>query len=234
MIRKPETISFWRGRLPHWEVTSGRYFVTIHLAGAIPPQGQERIHTLAAGPNHVVETVNSTLAIFNKATGALVSKQTLATLFSGLVQGNGQYDPSVLYDDQAGRFVVEAQVSDGPNLKAYVDIAVSNSSDPTQGFAEIHQIEVDEGGLYWSDNGKLGFNADAYVFTGNVYAGIAAVVVLATSNIGRAVPPMSPLTVVMSAYDDPTLREEAERCGARYLLKPFSSQAVLSSIGSVI
>ena len=43
-----------------------------------------------------------------------------------------------------------------------------------------------------------------------------------------------PLTVVMSAYDDPTLREEAERCGARYLLKPFSSQAVLSSIGSVI
>jgi DNA-binding NtrC family response regulator len=42
-----------------------------------------------------------------------------------------------------------------------------------------------------------------------------------------------PLTVVMSAYDDPTLRDEAERCGARYLLKPFSSQAVLSSIGSV-
>ena len=42
------------------------------------------------------------------------------------------------------------------------------------------------------------------------------------------------VTVVMSAYDDPTLREEADRCGARYLLKPFSSQAVLSSIGSVI
>ena len=42
-----------------------------------------------------------------------------------------------------------------------------------------------------------------------------------------------PLTVVMSAYDDPTLREEAERCGARYLLKPFSSQAVLSSIASL-
>jgi DNA-binding NarL/FixJ family response regulator len=43
-----------------------------------------------------------------------------------------------------------------------------------------------------------------------------------------------PLTVVMSAFDDPTLRDEAERCGARFLLKPFSSQAVLSSIGSVI
>lgn len=38
------------------------------------------------------------------------------------------------------------------------------------------------------------------------------------------------LTVVMSAYDDATLRDEAERCGARYLLKPFSSQAILDSL----
>jgi DNA-binding NtrC family response regulator len=43
-----------------------------------------------------------------------------------------------------------------------------------------------------------------------------------------------PLTIVMSAYDDPTLKEEAERCGARYLQKPFSSQAVISSLTSVM
>jgi REP element-mobilizing transposase RayT len=48
MSRKPETVEFWRGRLPHWEVAEGRYFVTIHLAGAIPRQGQDRIHHLAA------------------------------------------------------------------------------------------------------------------------------------------------------------------------------------------
>ena len=48
MSRKPETISFWTGRLPHWEVVDGRYFVTIHLAGAIPVQGQNRIRVLAA------------------------------------------------------------------------------------------------------------------------------------------------------------------------------------------
>jgi type I restriction enzyme R subunit/putative DNA methylase len=33
--------------LPHWEVEDGRYFVTIHLAGAIPKQGQDRIRALA-------------------------------------------------------------------------------------------------------------------------------------------------------------------------------------------
>src|SRR5262249_33500074 len=47
MVRKPETIAFWRGRLPHWEVAEGRYFVTIHLTGAIPPQGQDRVHAFA-------------------------------------------------------------------------------------------------------------------------------------------------------------------------------------------
>jgi len=35
------------GRLPHWEVENGWYFVTIHLAGAIPPQGRKRLHLLA-------------------------------------------------------------------------------------------------------------------------------------------------------------------------------------------
>jgi REP element-mobilizing transposase RayT len=47
MKRKPETIAFWRGNLPHWEVVDGRYFVTIHLQGAIPANGQERIRQIA-------------------------------------------------------------------------------------------------------------------------------------------------------------------------------------------
>jgi hypothetical protein len=48
MIRKPETIDFWVGRLPHWEVVDGRYFVTIHHAGAIPESGHRRIHAISA------------------------------------------------------------------------------------------------------------------------------------------------------------------------------------------
>ena len=47
MQRKPATTGFWRGRLPHWEVEDGRYFVTIHLAGAIPQQGIDRIRRLS-------------------------------------------------------------------------------------------------------------------------------------------------------------------------------------------
>jgi hypothetical protein len=43
MSRRPKTIGFWRGQLPHWEVEDGRYFITIHLAGAIPAEGQSQI-----------------------------------------------------------------------------------------------------------------------------------------------------------------------------------------------
>ena len=130
--------------------------------------------SMAAGPNYVVETVNQSLAVFNKATGANVSQETLQTLFSGFATGGvndpGMFDPSVLYDDVAGRFAVAVQVKDSTKDKAYVDFAVSNSSDPTQGFTQKYQIEVDEGGKYWIDNGKFGFNADGYVFTGNLYS----------------------------------------------------------------
>jgi len=47
MIRKPSTTAFWLGRLPHWEVEEGRYFVTLHVAGAIPLQGRSRIHQMS-------------------------------------------------------------------------------------------------------------------------------------------------------------------------------------------
>jgi hypothetical protein len=46
MRDRPETIRFTRKRLPHWEVANGRYFVTIHLKGAIPDPGLRRVRAL--------------------------------------------------------------------------------------------------------------------------------------------------------------------------------------------
>jgi hypothetical protein len=47
MTRKLKTIAFWTGRLPHWEVEDGRYFITIHLTGAIPAPGRARLRQIA-------------------------------------------------------------------------------------------------------------------------------------------------------------------------------------------
>jgi putative transposase len=38
---------FWRGRLPHWEVLEGRYFVTLRLANSLPYPILREIHDLA-------------------------------------------------------------------------------------------------------------------------------------------------------------------------------------------
>ena len=38
-----QTISFWRGVLPHWEVVDGRYFITIRLAGTLPRSVEEEL-----------------------------------------------------------------------------------------------------------------------------------------------------------------------------------------------
>ncbi len=45
--RRPKTLHFWQGHLPHWQVENGRYFVTIHLYGAVPPIAHQRIHELS-------------------------------------------------------------------------------------------------------------------------------------------------------------------------------------------
>ena len=47
MHAHPETLGFWCGRLPHWEVEDGRYFVTAHLAGAIPEPAMEQIRSIS-------------------------------------------------------------------------------------------------------------------------------------------------------------------------------------------
>src|SRR4051812_23389812 len=108
--------------------TLGSSFTGLGSTGWYPPDTNA-----AVGPNYVVETVNETYAIYNKSTGAFVSSQTLPSLFSGFDTGGGSgtFDPSVAYDEQAGRFVIVDMVNDSGNSKAYLDIAVSDSSDPT-------------------------------------------------------------------------------------------------------
>ena len=48
MLNHPKTTHFWRGKLPHWEVADGKYFVTLRLHGSLPAHIAEELQTLAA------------------------------------------------------------------------------------------------------------------------------------------------------------------------------------------
>lgn len=125
---------------------------------------------VAVGPTKVVQVVNSRVAFFDKATGYVLGQQSLQAFFAPAGAGPGQFDPTVTYDELAGRFVVEALEPVGAPVRGYfVDFAVSNDSDPTHGFAEVHRINVTEynaqGVNLRGDFDRVGWNADAYVIT---------------------------------------------------------------------
>ena len=131
---------------------------------SIPPDTH-----VAVGPSHIVEVINHTVAVYNKTTGANLMQQDLATFFDPtLPHGPGGFDPSVTYDELAGRFVIimlQVTVTD----EGYLLYAVSNTSNPLDGFSEKHVIQLNETGKNFTtttvepDFPRLGWNADAHV-----------------------------------------------------------------------
>jgi hypothetical protein len=129
----------------------------------------------AAGPADVVELVNSNIAFYNKTNGKQLSSEGLDAFFAPVDSVDSFFsDVSVTYDEQAGRFFVSTMDIDFFNVVAYYDFAVSNDSNPMDGFTEMHQLNITEtspitGETLFSDFPRLGWNADAYVVQFNMY-----------------------------------------------------------------
>src|SRR5205807_5861609 len=105
---------------------NGQYGFTVNSA---PPDTNGTV-----GATQYVQWVNSSFAIFNKSTGALISGPTAGnTLWSGFgggCQTNNDGDPVVLYDKLAQRWVFrQFSVSTTPYLQC---IAGSSTSDATR------------------------------------------------------------------------------------------------------
>jgi len=124
-----------------------------------------------AGPNHYMQTINTTYAIYNKS-GALVAGPTsMNLLFSGVPGSNcNDGDPLILYDDQAARWLAVEFSLCGSNDRMLV--AVSTTNDPT-GTWYKYSFDVDDmpdyekfgiwqDGYYMGDNNSSG--KDIYVF----------------------------------------------------------------------
>ena len=138
-------------------------------AATVPPDTM-----IAVGPDHVVEVVNRSIAIFAKQTGTQLLAQPLTQFFSLVSPSSNVFDPSVIYNDLAGRFVIIADEQVYTLRKAYILFAVSNTSNPLDGFSEMQRIEVTQtwssnGEPLWGDFPRIGWNADAYVVSMNMF-----------------------------------------------------------------
>jgi hypothetical protein len=137
--------------------------------GSVPPDTH-----VATGPQHIVEVTNTTIAFYSRATGKRLFIQDLYVFFAPTGVVTFGFDPIVTYDDIAERFVV-AMIDDDDDLAiGYVLYAVSNTSNPLDGFTEMHRIDVTQNGLVLDetvlpDFPKIGWNADVHVITLNMF-----------------------------------------------------------------
>jgi uncharacterized repeat protein (TIGR01451 family) len=174
-------------------VTLGANYVGLDFnssGGYVPPDTNG-----AAGPAKYVETVNQTVALYNKADGSQITQSSLdsfwfttgklphANSFSGLS------DPVVTYDDQIGRFIVGDQDIDfgqfsGQHVSRF-DLAVSTSSNPgslSTSDWKFYSILTTQSGYDADFPGNFGYNHDAFVVTLNMFGPSNHVQVISVSN----------------------------------------------------
>jgi hypothetical protein len=132
----------------------------------------------AAGPGRYIETVNTALAMYDKTSGAtLVGPTSFASFFAPLGGELSFSDPTVTYDEIHQRFVIAALDFD-TNSQCRLDVAISKSNDPTTlGSADwdFNRYDVNDGvgGFDFADYPKLGYNADGYVFSFNMFPNLS-------------------------------------------------------------
>jgi fibronectin type 3 domain-containing protein len=110
----------------------------------------------AVGPNHVVQIINGVYCVYDKK-GATLLTSHVDYLFTNINSSVSTLDPNITYDDIAGRWIIEANGSSSDIVNAY--LAVSDTSDPTQGFTEVHSFNFPAA----DDGSKAGFNAEVVV-----------------------------------------------------------------------
>jgi hypothetical protein len=127
----------------------------------IPPDTQGTV-----GPNHLMTVLNSNVTIETR-TGVVLSSIPIASFWSSLGGINEAFDPRVLFDAYANRWIISSGAN-AASPTAYVLIGVSQTNDPT-GAWNLYKVSVDANGASWADYPTLGFNGDWIVLQTNVF-----------------------------------------------------------------
>ncbi len=138
----------------------------------------------AAGPDHVVNVVNVSIQFHTKdgtplldsVAGAPITGISLASFFSPLSPLNDTFDPKVIYDQHAGRFVVvtlERQdvLLGDPSDTSRILVAVSDDSDPngTWYFTSINSKVSISAVDRWADYPGFAVDEEAVYITANMF-----------------------------------------------------------------
>ena len=133
------------------------------------------------GPNHYIQSVNSSIAIYSKTGTVLSGPTTYNSFFSAMGASTpcganlNDGDGVVFYDHMADRWIVSdfafsAFPGPGP---FYQCIGVSKTSNPVSGGWWLYAVQVDPANSgYIGDYPKFGMWPDAYYMTVNLFSGL--------------------------------------------------------------
>lgn len=130
--------------------------------------------TMAAGPQHVLVAVNSSVHLYARTGGPPVVQLSLAAWFQNVVSGAKIFDPQALYDQHAGRWVLVAVAlpADPAQKQSWFLVSVSQSSDPLGGWWN-YALDAGRDGARstsnWADYPGLGVDSQAVYLTANMF-----------------------------------------------------------------
>lgn len=121
----------------------------------------------AVGPNHIMVTLNTQVRIQDRS-GNTISTVTLNSFWSPLGGISSSYDPKILYDHVANRWIFCSSAEPQTNNSCTL-LAVSKTSDPTQGW-NMYKVDVDATNTKWVDYPSIGFNDKWIVVQMNLFS----------------------------------------------------------------
>ena len=120
----------------------------------------------AAGPNHLMITLNTEVRIMDRDGNAISTVGTGSFWYS--MPGAGDtFDPKIIYDPNEGRWIFLMPSSSDINLSRLL-VAVSENSDPTGNWYR-YVFDTDPTNSFWFDYPNFGFNKNWIVVTGNMF-----------------------------------------------------------------
>ncbi len=122
----------------------------------------------AAGPNHLMVTLNSQVRIQDKSGTALATVGLKAWWQAGLGGSvTDAFDPKIIYDSISGHFVFIA-AANRRSASSGLLLGVSVTSDPT-GSWSMWLLPADEANTIWVDYPSVGVNKNWIVVTANMF-----------------------------------------------------------------
>lgn len=132
-------------------------------SGSIPPDTMG-----AVGPNHIVELINGSYAVFDKASGSELDRSSLNGFWTDAgITPNGAFDPRVIYDRSVNRFYAAA-VNNARSNNEFL-FAISQTNNPLDGWLGF-AVDTDSGtNERWADFPQLSFDDESIHIGANMF-----------------------------------------------------------------